>query len=68
MSRLLLLLMITATSASADALIKLCKWLDHHNSVPVNFDISRSASGSLLVEIEFKHENQAKLFQREFRR
>ena len=52
----------------ADALGELRQWLDHHNCVPVNFNISRSATGSLLLWIAFKHEHEAELFPRAFRR
>jgi len=52
----------------ADALAKLRNWLDHYGAVPVNFDISRAATGSLLVRIVFKDESEAELFERDFGR
>jgi hypothetical protein len=50
----------------ADALGELRKWLDHNRCVPVNFEISRAATGSLLVRIVFEHDHQAKRFERDF--
>jgi hypothetical protein len=52
----------------ADALAKLRNWLDHNGAVPVNFDISRAATGSLLVRIMFKDESEAEPFERDFGR
>ena len=51
-----------------DALAKLRNWLDHNGAVPVTFDISRAATGSLLVRIVFKNDREAELFERDFRR
>ena len=52
----------------ADALGELRRWFDHHSCTPVNFDIWRAATGSLLVRIVFKADQEAELFQRDFRR
>jgi len=42
----------------ADALAKLRNWLDHNGVAPVNFDLCRAATGSLLVRIVFKNQDE----------
>lgn len=37
----------------ADAMGELRKWLDHHNCVPVNFDIERGQRRVLVVRVLF---------------
>jgi hypothetical protein len=50
----------------ADALNELRKWLDHHNCVPVNFDISRGKRRVLVVRIVFTEDHLADTFRRDF--
>ena len=50
----------------ADAMGELRKWLDHHNCVPVNFDIERGKGGVLVVRISFANDAMADIFKRDF--
>jgi len=50
----------------ADAMGELRKWLDHHNCVPVNFDIERGKRRVLLVRVLFSDDNVADMFERDF--
>ena len=52
----------------ADAMGDLSKWLDLNYCVPISFEIRRSASGTLLVQIEFADDHQAAQFEQDFRR
>jgi hypothetical protein len=52
----------------ADALGKLRNWLDHNRVAPVNFDICSAATGSLLVRMVFKNQDEAERFQQDFGR
>ena len=51
----------------ADAMGELRVWLDHHDYVPVSFDISKKKAG-VLVRIVFADEPAAKAFKRSFAR
>jgi hypothetical protein len=50
----------------ADAMGELRKWLDHHNCVPVNFDIERGNRRVLVVRILFADDTMADMFERDF--
>ena len=50
----------------ADAMGELRKWLDHHNCVPVNFDIERGQRRVLVVRILFADDTMADMFERDF--
>ena len=50
----------------ADAMGELRKWLDHHNCVPVNFDIERGKRRVLVVRILFFDDAMADVFERDF--
>ena len=50
----------------ADALGELRKWLDHNNCIPANFDIAREDSDTLRVRIEFREDDLAERFERDF--
>jgi hypothetical protein len=50
----------------ADAMGELRKWLDHHNCVPVNFDIERGKRRVLVVRIFFSDDAMADVFERDF--
>jgi hypothetical protein len=50
----------------ADAMSELRKWLDHHNCVPVNFDIERGNRRVLVVRILFADDTMADMFERDF--
>ena len=50
----------------ADAMGELRKWLDHHNCVPVNFDIERGKRKVLVVRILFADDAMADAFERDF--
>jgi len=50
----------------ADAMGELRKWLDHHNCVPVNFDIERENRRVLIVRILFADDTMADMFERDF--
>ena len=50
----------------ADAMGELRKWLDHHNCVPVNFDIGRGKRKVLVVRILFADDAKADAFERDF--
>jgi len=50
----------------ADAMGELRKWLDHHNCVPVNFDIERGKRKVLVVRILFADDAKADAFERDF--
>jgi hypothetical protein len=45
---------------------ELRKWLDHHNCVPVNFDIERGQRRVLVVRVLFADEAMADIFERHF--
>ena len=51
----------------ADAMGELRVWLDHHDYVPVCFDISKKKAG-VLVRIVFAEDLAAKAFKRSFAR
>lgn len=51
----------------ADAMGELRVWLDHHDYVPVCFDISKKKPG-VLVRIVFADDLAAKAFKRSFAR
>jgi len=50
----------------ADAMGELRKWLDHHDCVPVNFDIERGTRRVLVMRITFADDPMAELFERDF--
>jgi hypothetical protein len=50
----------------ADAMGELRKWLDHHNCVPVNFDIERGKRRVLVVRVLFADDAMADAFERDF--
>ena len=50
----------------ADAMGELRKWPDHHNCVPVNFDIERGQRRVLVVRVLFADEAMADIFERHF--
>lgn len=50
----------------ADAMGELRTWLDHHDCVPVNFDIERGKRRVLVVRILFADDTTADLFERDF--
>lgn len=50
----------------ADALGELRKWLDHNDCIPANFDIAREDSETLWVRIEFREDDLAERFERDF--
>ena len=50
----------------ADALGELRKWLDHNDCIPANFDIAREDSETLRVRIEFREDDLAERFERDF--
>jgi hypothetical protein len=50
----------------ADAMGELRKWLDHHNCVPVSFDIERGQRGVLVIRIVFAEDVMADAFERDF--
>ena len=50
----------------ADAMGELRKWLDHHNCVPVNFDIERGKRRVLVVRILFADDAMADAFKHDF--
>jgi len=50
----------------ADAMGELCKWLDHHDCVPVHFDIERGKRRVLVVRILFADDATANVFERDF--
>ena len=52
----------------ADALNELRKWLDHHDCVPVSFDIARGKRGVLVVRMLFTDAHMADAFRRDFGR
>jgi hypothetical protein len=51
----------------ADAMGELRVWLDHHDYVPVSFDISKQSRG-VLVRMVFAEDLAAKTFKRSFAR
>jgi hypothetical protein len=50
----------------ADVLGEMRKWLDHNNCIPLNFEIGRSAAGALVVRIQFREDDMAEAFKRDF--
>ena len=50
----------------ADAMGELRKWLDHHDCVPMNFDIERGKRRVLVVRITFADNAVADVFKRDF--
>ena len=50
----------------ADAMGELRTWLDHHDCVPVNFDIERGKRRVLVVRMLFADDATADLFERDF--
>ena len=54
------------TLADAMGELRIRKWLDHHNCVPVNFDIERGKRRVLLVRVLFSDDNVADMFERDF--
>ncbi|MBV8774205.1 MAG: hypothetical protein JO166_18005 [Deltaproteobacteria bacterium] len=54
------------SGSMADVLGALRTWLDHSNCIPLNFDIDRSAFDGFVVRIQFREDEMAEAFSREF--
>jgi len=51
----------------ADALGELRKWLDHHECVPLSFDITRETGVGLVIRMVLKEDELADAFERAFK-
>ena len=51
----------------ADAFGDIRKWLDHHECVPVDFDITREKGGALVVRMVFAEDEMGSAFDRAFK-
>lgn len=54
------------TAELVDTFEHMRSWLDHEECVPVNFDQSASEPGKIHIHVEFKKDDLADAFQREF--